>query len=236
MNAPGPLLEAARRRLERSALARTRKVYERDRGETVRALDGVSLRLRGGAFVAVMGPSGSGKSTLLHCSGGLTEVTSGEVFVEGTPMAVGSEAARTRFRRERIGIVFQHLNLLPSLSVLQNVMLPSRLAHRSVGVDTASDYLARVGMKDRMHDLPAELSGGQQQRAAIARALATDRKMDVPDVCGWGARQRSGGARDRCAVGWAVSQAASVRVTWWPRAWSWWTKDRVLRCVLMVVV
>lgn len=177
--------DASPHRLGESAaslqLVDVRKVFERDRGGTVVALDGVSLQIGSGAFVAVMGPSGCGKSTLLHCSAGLSEVTAGRVFVDGTPMSAGSESVRTRFRRERISVVFQHLNLLPSLTVLQNVMLPSQLARRPVGVDRACDHLARVGIEDRVHDLPGSLSGGQQKRAAIARALASGGSMIFAD-------------------------------------------------------
>jgi putative ABC transport system ATP-binding protein len=121
-----------------------------------------------------MGPSGSGKSTLLQVTAGLDHPTEGRVFVDGTEMTGGSEAALTKFRRRRIGFVFQQLNLLPTLTVLQNVTLPLRLAGRKVDRQRVLDILARVGLTDRLDHRPAELSGGQQQRVAIARALVTN--------------------------------------------------------------
>ncbi|WP_030166795.1 ABC transporter ATP-binding protein [Spirillospora albida] len=149
-----------------------RKVYGAE-GNRVVALDGVSLSLAAGSFTAVMGPSGSGKSTLLQCAAGLDRPTGGRVFVDGAELAGDSEAALTRFRRERIGFVFQQFNLLPTLTVLENVTLPLRLAGKRVDRAGAARILARVGLGDRLGNLPAELSGGQQQRVAIARALVT---------------------------------------------------------------
>ena len=146
-----------------------RKVYG-TADNPVTALDGVSLTVRPGTFTAVMGPSGSGKSTLLRLAAGLDEPTHGNVFVAGTPMS-GSETQLTKLRRQRVGFVFQQFNLLPALSVLQNVLLPLRLAGRMVDVDAAKGILDRVGLSDRLDHRPAELSGGQQQRVAIARAL-----------------------------------------------------------------
>jgi len=146
-----------------------RKVYG-TADNPVTALDGVSLTVRPGTFTAVMGPSGSGKSTLLQLAAGLDEPTDGNVFVAGTPMS-GSETQLTKLRRQRVGFVFQQFNLLPALSVLQNVLLPLRLAGRMVDVDAAKGILERVGLSDRLGHRPAELSGGQQQRVAVARAL-----------------------------------------------------------------
>jgi putative ABC transport system ATP-binding protein len=141
----------------------------------VTALDGVSLALRHGTFTAVMGPSGSGKSTLLQCAAGLDEPTSGQVLVGGAELPRrGGEAALTRFRRERVGFVFQQLNLLPALTVAQNVALPLRLAGRRVDERRVADVVAGVGLGDRLGRRPAELSGGQQQRVAIARALVSE--------------------------------------------------------------
>jgi putative ABC transport system ATP-binding protein len=169
-----------------------RKVYGSE-DNRVAALDGVSLSLPSGTFTAVMGPSGSGKSTLLHCAAGLDRPTAGQVFVDGvelplgrvpqTPrtasprtrrVADGGETALTKFRRQRIGFVFQQFNLLPTLTVLQNVTLPLKLAGRRADKARARDILARVGLGDRLEHLPSELSGGQQQRVAIARALVTE--------------------------------------------------------------
>ncbi|MFF5260966.1 ABC transporter ATP-binding protein [Actinomadura viridis] len=150
-----------------------RKVYGGGDNQ-VTALDGVSLSLPTGSFTAVMGPSGSGKSTLLQCAAGLDRPTEGRVHVAGAELDGGSEAALTRFRRERIGFVFQHFNLLPTLTVMQNVTLPMKLAGRRADRARAREILARVGLGDRLGHLPSELSGGQQQRVAIARALVTE--------------------------------------------------------------
>jgi len=139
----------------------------------VRALDGVSLDLATGSFTAIMGPSGSGKSTLLHCAAGLEQPDSGQVEVAGEPMPRGSETRLTRFRRERIGFVFQQYNLLPTLTALQNATLPLTLAGRRVNRDRAVALLEEVGLGDRLHHLPDQLSGGQRQRVAVARALIT---------------------------------------------------------------
>lgn len=142
----------------------------------VTALDGVSLRVPAGRMVAVLGRSGSGKSTLLQCAAGLDRPTSGTVRIGGTGLAGLGEAALTRLRRDRVGFVFQSVNLVPSLSVLENAALPLLLAGQ--GADgRARDALAAVGLADRAEDRPAQLSGGQQQRVAVARALVTE-----PDV------------------------------------------------------
>ncbi|GAA2112202.1 ABC transporter ATP-binding protein [Actinomadura alba] len=145
------------------------------------ALDGVSLALPPGTFTAVMGPSGSGKSTLLQCAAGLDQPTGGQVFVDGAEMTGGSETALTKFRRDRIGFIFQQFNLLPTLTVLQNVTLPLRLAGRRIDRKHCITTLQRVGLGDRLHHRPAELSGGQQQRVAIARALVTNPKVVFAD-------------------------------------------------------
>jgi putative ABC transport system ATP-binding protein len=149
-----------------------RKVYGTS-DNPVTALDGVTLSLPGGSFVAVMGPSGSGKSTLLQCAAGLDQPTEGRVYIDGTELTGGSETRVTKFRRQRIGFVFQQFNLLPTLTVLQNVTLPLRLAGRKVDRAYCTAMLERVGLGDRLDHRPPELSGGQQQRVAIARALVT---------------------------------------------------------------
>ncbi|WP_449064856.1 ABC transporter ATP-binding protein [Planomonospora algeriensis] len=157
----------------------------------VTALGGVTLSLRAGTFTAVMGPSGSGKSTLLQCAAGLDRPTGGRVVVGGVEIGGQSETARTEFRREHIGFVFQQFNLLPALTVLQNVLLPLRLAGRRADRAHAVAVLDRVGLAGRLHHRPAELSGGQQQRVAIARALVAEPDVifaDEPtgalDLCG----------------------------------------------------
>ncbi|MFE4965734.1 ABC transporter ATP-binding protein [Streptomyces sp. NPDC056660] len=138
----------------------------------VRALDEVSLTVEHGTFLAVMGPSGSGKSTLMHCAAGLDSPTSGSVRIDGREISGLNETRRTELRRERVGFVFQAYNLIPSLSVEDNITLPLRLAGRRPDRDWIRTLTERVGLADRLHHRPAELSGGQQQRAALVRALA----------------------------------------------------------------
>lgn len=137
----------------------------------VRALDDVSLSVERGAFLAVMGPSGSGKSTLMHCAAALDVPTSGTVLIDGRDTATLNETRRTELRRELVGFVFQAYNLVPALSVADNITLPLRLAGREPDADWIASLVDRVGLRGRLDHRPAELSGGQQQRAAIARAL-----------------------------------------------------------------
>ena len=137
----------------------------------VAALDHVSLGLPYGTFTAVMGPSGSGKSTLLNCASGLERPDSGRILIGGQELDTSDETAATRFRRGRIGFVFQAFNLLPTLTVWQNVLLPARIAGTPVDKKRARALLDRIGLGDRLDHRPAELSGGQQQRVAIARAM-----------------------------------------------------------------
>lgn len=148
------------------------KVYDGPRS-AVKALDQVSLTLPSGTFTAVMGPSGSGKSTLLQCAAGLDRPSQGRVFIGGTELPAGGEDALTKFRRGRIGFVFQDYNLIPYLTVEQNVVLPQRLAGERVDRAATATVVARLGLADLAERRPAELSGGQQQRVAIARAIVT---------------------------------------------------------------
>ncbi|WP_172385943.1 ABC transporter ATP-binding protein [Streptomyces sp. MNP-20] len=143
----------------------------------VHALRGIDLALPRGSFTAVMGPSGSGKSTFLQCAAGLDRPTAGTVHLGGTEITGMSENKLTALRRTRLGFVFQAFNLLPSLTVEQNVLLPMRLAGHRPDHRRAADVLARVGLGDKGRRRPGQLSGGQQQRVAIARALVTE-----PDV------------------------------------------------------
>ncbi|MGV9983042.1 ABC transporter ATP-binding protein [Streptomyces olivaceus] len=138
----------------------------------VRALDDVTLTVGHGTFLAVMGPSGSGKSTLMHCAAGLDSPTSGSVRIDGQEISGLDETRRTELRRERVGFVFQAYNLIPSLSVEDNITLPLRLAGRRPDRAWLRTLTERVGLADRLAHRPAELSGGQQQRAAVVRALA----------------------------------------------------------------
>ncbi|MFF9221194.1 ABC transporter ATP-binding protein [Streptomyces viridosporus] len=153
-----------------------RRRYGRGAG-TVHALAGIDLALAHGTFTAVMGPSGSGKSTFLQCAAGLDRPSAGSVRLGGTEITGMGENQLTELRRSRLGFVFQAFNLLPSLTVEQNVLLPMRLAGRRQDRRRAEAVLARVGLADKAKRRPGELSGGQQQRVAIARALVTS-----PDV------------------------------------------------------
>ena len=154
------------------ALREVRKVYGLG-GREVVALDHVSAALYPGSFTAIMGPSGSGKSTFLNVAAGLDRPTAGTVALGGTPLADLSERRLTILRRERIGFVFQAFNLLPSLTVAQNIELPLRLDGRRPRRSSVREIAARVGLDKRLGDRPSQLSGGQQQRVAIARALIT---------------------------------------------------------------
>jgi len=150
------------------------KVYGEGPGE-VRALDDVTVAVPRGGFTAVMGPSGSGKSTFMNVAAGLDDVTSGEVHLGGHPLHQLDDRGRTLLRREQVGFVFQSFNLVPTLDVRENVLLPFELAGRRLSADEQGwvDHLVGVlGLADRVTHRPGELSGGQQQRVAIARALA----------------------------------------------------------------
>ncbi|MCX5382431.1 ABC transporter ATP-binding protein [Streptomyces sp. NBC_00083] len=153
-----------------------RRQYGRG-ASAVHALRGIDLALPRGSFTAVMGPSGSGKSTFLQCAAGLDRPTEGSVRLGGTEITGMSENKLTELRRSRLGFVFQAFNLLPSLTVEQNVLLPMRLAGDRPDRRRAAQLLARVGLDGKGARRPGELSGGQQQRVAIARALVTE-----PDV------------------------------------------------------
>jgi putative ABC transport system ATP-binding protein len=137
----------------------------------VRALNGVSIDLYPGTFTAIMGPSGSGKSTLMHLLAGLDTPTRGEVWIGPTRLGELGEADRTRLRRSRVGFVFQSFNLLPMLTVEQNITLPQRIAGRRIDTAWLEWLLNAIGLPDRRTSRPAELSGGEQQRVSLARAL-----------------------------------------------------------------
>ncbi len=149
----------------------------------VTALSQINLSVQAGEFVAVMGPSGCGKSTLLHLIGGLDRPTSGRVLMDGTDLASMADRELTELRRRRMGFVFQFFNLIPVLSALENASLPLILdgiqpveANRR-----AVEWLARVGLSDRLNGRPDQLSGGQQQRVAIARALVAEPDLVLAD-------------------------------------------------------
>ncbi len=146
------------------------KVYGKGKG-AVAALREVSVGLPAGGFTAVMGPSGSGKSTFLHCAAGLDRPTAGSIRLAGAELTTMNETGLTELRRERVGFVFQAFNLVPALTVLQNITLPVRLAGARPDQDWLTRIVARFGLQDRLGHRPAQLSGGQQQRVALARAL-----------------------------------------------------------------
>lgn len=154
-----------------------------DGERSVDALRGVTLEVRAGEFVAIMGASGSGKSTLLHLAGGLDRPTAGTICVDGQDLNAMGDAARTVFRRRRLGIVFQAYNLLPTLNARQNVALPLLVDGESLKDIEArtSELLRMVHLESRAHHLPAAMSGGEQQRVAIARALMNDPALVLAD-------------------------------------------------------
>ncbi|MGZ4674629.1 MAG: ABC transporter ATP-binding protein [Ilumatobacteraceae bacterium] len=147
------------------------KIYGRG-DNAVRALDGVTIGFPRGQLTAIMGPSGSGKSTLMHCIAGLDSLTSGQAFIGDIDLGSLSERELTRVRRDRIGFVFQAYNLIPTLTALENITLPAKLAGRQADSSLLDTVIDAVGMRPRLAHRPSELSGGQQQRVAVARALA----------------------------------------------------------------
>lgn len=147
----------------------------------VRALDGVSLTVERGEFVAVMGASGSGKSTLLHLLGGVDKPTSGRITLDGVSLYDQKEEELTVFRRRQIGLVYQFYNLVPLLTVEENLTLPLLLDGRTADPARVLDLLARLGLEGKRRAFPAQLSGGQQQRVAIARALITHPALLLAD-------------------------------------------------------
>ena len=154
------------------------KVYQ---GGVTGALNGVSMTVEEGEFTAVMGPSGSGKSTLLNLIAGLDRPTSGSVTVGGSDLGKMGEAALARFRRDRIGFVFQFFHLLPNLTVLENVLIPAQLKSNANAEHRGTELLEQLGIADVANRYPAKLSGGQQQRVAIARALINQPALLLAD-------------------------------------------------------
>lgn len=157
-----------------------RKIYGSGENE-VHALDGVSLGVEKGEFVAVVGTSGSGKSTLLHMLGGLDRPTSGKVIVDGKEIFTLKDEALTIFRRRKIGFVFQNYNLVPVLNVYENIVLPVQLDGVSPDKDYVASIIETLGLESKLNNLPNNLSGGQQQRVAIARALSTKPAIILAD-------------------------------------------------------
>ncbi len=157
-----------------------KKIY--GSGDTaVHALDGVDFSVDHGEFVSVVGTSGSGKSTLLHMLGGLDTPTSGRVFVDGKDIFSLKDEARTIFRRRKIGFVFQSYNLVPVLTVYENIVLPIELDGNAPDKHFVNEILQTLGLESKLNNLPNQLSGGQQQRVAIARALAAKPAIVLAD-------------------------------------------------------
>jgi putative ABC transport system ATP-binding protein len=152
-----------------------------DGASKVIALNGVSLILNKGDFVAIVGPSGSGKSTLLNIIGGLDRISAGEVFIDGQCINKLNENQMVEIRRGKIAYVFQQYHLLPSLTALENVLLPLIFRNDGANPDKALNILRRVGLEKRVNHKPSELSGGEQQRVAIARALVNDPGLLLAD-------------------------------------------------------
>lgn len=148
-----------------------------------RALTDVSLSIDAGEFVAIMGPSGCGKSTLLHLAGGLEEATAGRVLVNGADVSTMSGAEKATLRRQEVGYIFQKLNLIPSLTAIENVMLPLELdgTSKKESRERARDVIADLGLSHNLDRYPSEFSGGQQQRIAIARSLVAKRSLLLAD-------------------------------------------------------
>lgn len=157
-----------------------RKEY--GRGDSlVKALDGVSIQVQKGEFLAVVGTSGSGKSTLLHMLGGLDKPTSGKVWVDGNELSAMSDESLTIFRRRNIGFVFQNYNLVPMLSVMENILLPVGLDGKTVDEKYIDEVIDTLGIRAKLAGMPNNLSGGQQQRVAIARTLAAKPAIILAD-------------------------------------------------------
>src|SRR5512136_2997111 len=158
------------------------KTYQVDAG-TINAVDSVSMNVKAGEFVALVGPSGSGKTTMLAMLAALLKPTSGGIFIDGHDLTKLGEGERAQFRREKIGFTFQANNLVPYLTAQENVELMLRLNGKldRKGKERSKELLARLGLTDRLHSLPAQLSGGQQQRVAIARALIHNPSVVLAD-------------------------------------------------------
>lgn len=157
------------------------KKYYGQGESAVKALDGVSLTVERGEFVAIVGTSGSGKSTLLHMMGGLDRATGGKVFVDGNDIFAMNDEHLTIFRRRSVGFIFQSYNLIPILNVYENIVLPIELDGARIDKEHVDRIIGALGLKEKVHSLPSSLSGGQQQRVAIARALATKPSIVLAD-------------------------------------------------------
>ncbi len=159
----------------------------------VQALRGVSVEFAAGSFSAIMGPSGSGKSTLLHCLAGLERLTAGHAFIGNAEVSDLSENEAALMRRHRVGFVFQSFNLLPSMSVRENIVLPLSISRAAVDTSWLDHLVVTLGIGDRLQHRPAQLSGGQQQRVAVARALMPRPEVVLADEPTGNLDTRSGG-------------------------------------------
>lgn len=161
-----------------------KKLYQLDE-VLVKALNGLSLNIKKGEFVAIMGPSGSGKSTAMNLIGSLDTPTEGSVLLEGVDISDASESELAQLRSRKIGFIFQTFNLISSISALENVILPMTFhvhnLSRSERIEKATELLKQVGLGERLHNLPSQLSGGERQRVAIARALINDPEIILAD-------------------------------------------------------
>ena len=153
------------------------KVYKSGSSE-VRAVDGLSFEVNEGEFVVILGPSGAGKTTLLNLMGGMDDVTDGELIVDGENLAGLSKRELTKYRRTKVGFVFQFYNLMPNLTAIENIELAVELCPNAL---LPKDVLERVGLGNRIHNFPAQLSGGEQQRVSIARAVAKNPRLLLCD-------------------------------------------------------
>lgn len=157
------------------------KKYYGTKPNITKALDGVSISIQSGEFVAIIGSSGSGKSTLLNMMGGLDVPTSGKVIVDGKDISSLNDEQLTIFRRRKIGFVFQNYNLVPVLNVYENIVLPVELDGNSVDKAFMQEVIQMLALEEKLNDMPNNLSGGQQQRVAIARALITKPAIILAD-------------------------------------------------------
>ena len=157
------------------------KKYYGEGENIVKAIDNTNINIFQGEFVAIVGKSGSGKSTLLHMLGALDKPTSGEVIIDNKYISTMKEEELAIFRRRKIGFIFQYYNLIPSINVWENIVLPIGLDSRRVDKDFVNDILDTLGLKEKKHNMPNTLSGGQQQRVAIARALASKPSVILAD-------------------------------------------------------
>ena len=157
------------------------KKYYGAKPNITRALDGVTLSIEKGEFVAIVGTSGSGKSTLLNMIGGLDVPTSGKVIVDGRELSTLKDEQLTIFRRRKIGFIFQNYNLVPVLNVYENIVLPVELDGNKVDKKFMKEVVQMLGLEDKLNNMPNNLSGGQQQRVAIARALVSKPAIVLAD-------------------------------------------------------